>query len=547
MMPDPASDSRHFYCSCGAGYTAAHAFHAHCRRTGHTGNWSRSRYQPKGHGSSTSRKLRRPHTILDRVRRSVNAGVRKAGKSARLFGKSIGKHKGKLSAVLLSTAVIAVLARSLQSQPMVSNVASNCREGWLLDLNTSTHVVKESEYYSNVDSILGFDAQDARDSAWTGAVPLYFNSGDMILLEDVLYNAHADTNIVSWRKLHESGLFTDFTATGATIYSATDNGPVGRAILHQDAYCIEDLAPPPSATTYPSRSIAEPAVEASTSEIDLLHESAQYGSYSGMFGSVVSDWSSRFGHFQPSKSRPVTTTYPPFQRAPKPISTGLSGLTATDTILTTTPRAMTSTSPTATLPYEAVSEISSAPSETSDSMAIAAKRKLGDHFEISEELIAKRNRTGTSVQDRIGHLLLGLGEKLANVTKNPLSWSLPRPPSMTRSQDNLGWDPFKVPNSTSAPSSHAESASSAGSVEEAPITTSWMSAWKSARATSQWNLPSTFPAVGIRVDTREYSLNKRSESQIKEADSRLELEDMIKQVEDHACPPREQCEKCWLS
>jgi hypothetical protein len=51
-IPGPAFESRHFYCSCSIDYTAAHAFHAHCRRTGHVGSWLRSKYESKGHGST---------------------------------------------------------------------------------------------------------------------------------------------------------------------------------------------------------------------------------------------------------------------------------------------------------------------------------------------------------------------------------------------------------------------------------------------------------------------------------------------------------------
>jgi hypothetical protein len=449
-MPDPVSDSRYFYCSCGISYTAAHAFHAHCKKTGHDGNWSRSKYQPKGHhlmnvgvdlpsasiklspvmehavsvehspelskpkkslpdaepfnfadsglgssidgkeadassradiqayllteeshhssigeskeveadhtgvtwidsiaacsveahatstirgtsltktiddadssgvsnrvnddvSDSTSNSLRRlsksfarvrhliharpskgrntqsdlraygfneahgpvtgasgkrqatcsrsadskprrSRTMLDRLRRPFDTGVKKIGTSARWFVRSIARHKGKLGAAILTAAITAVSVRCLQSQPMLSNVAPTCQLGWLLDLNASAHVVTDSKYYSNVDSVFRLDAQIAKSSNWTGTIPLYFNSGSMLLLEDVLYDAGAHTNVVSLPKLHEAGLFTDFNPAGVVMYNAVTNGPVGRATINENVYCLEDLGPPPPAMTYP--------------------------------------------------------------------------------------------------------------------------------------------------------------------------------------------------------------------------------------------------------------------------------------------------------
>lgn len=363
-IPDPASHPRHLYCPCGVSYTVAHAFHAHCKRTGHIGDWSRSKYQPKGHGSMTAdadfasdaselpavveravligdlaelpmsnvplpaaaepfnsddsgvgssidgkeadafdeadiqahllseqsynsndddneevkvdhtqvvsvgstvapplgtretpsvkstslaetiadpdvsnvinqsengdandisntvqrlsksladaRRLihahrnkdrvaksnpiqasdsdrarssvtrssgkkkaapgrlprvntRRSCTIVDRLRRAFNASVRKLGASARTIGKSVARHKGELSAALISAAVVAAAVRCLQNQPVLSGAAPTCQRGWLLDLNTSTHVVKDSGYYSNVDSVLNFDTEAVRN------------------------------------------------------------------------------------------------------------------------------------------------------------------------------------------------------------------------------------------------------------------------------------------------------------------------------------------------------------------------------------------------
>ena len=67
-----------------------------------------------------------------------------------------------------------------------------------------------------------------------------------------------------------------------------------------------------------------------------------------------------------------------------------------------------------------------------------------------------------------------------------------------------------------------------------------------ARAPSPWSLPSKLPGLGTRVEARDYALKKHAEKEKHKAESRLDLEKMIKEVKDHACPLCEQCEKCWL-
>lgn len=142
------------------------------------------------------------------------------------------------------------------------------------------------------------------------------------------------------------------------------------------------------------------------------------------------------------------------------------------------------------LPFDSNSGESSTASAPPVSSVTATKRKLEDDSEDADEAPAKRHRPEQGVQDRIERPLSVLGQRLANVAKNPLSWSSPR--------------------------------------------------------TSVWSLLGKIPGLGIRVDAHQYGLNKRMEAEKEQVSSRKELERMMKEVTDHACPPCENCEECWL-
>lgn len=140
----------------------------------------------------------------------------------------------------------------------------------------------------------------------------------MLLLEDVLYDASAHTNDVSLLKLNEAGLYTsDINAAGVTIYNAVDNGPVGRATVQESVYCLEDLAPPPSATTYPSRPTIEAVPSTLTPKGQSPVESSRSGSHHGVANSLLSVWSLRSNPPRLPTPEPVTTAYPPFESALK--------------------------------------------------------------------------------------------------------------------------------------------------------------------------------------------------------------------------------------
>lgn len=169
---------------------------------------------------------------------------------------------------------------------------------------------------------------------------------------------------------------------------------------------------------------------------------------------------------------------------------------------------------------------------------------MGD-LEDSGESLAKRNRSEIRVQDPVGRQLLELREKFANINKASFSWSSQQAPAVPYLPDDYGWGPHKVLNSTSAPSS-VDSPSFPVSTDVAPVKTSDDLERETKQSPSHWKLPSRFPRLGIRVDARDYALKERAEAEKREAGSREKLEKMIKEVENHACPPCEHCDKCWL-
>ncbi|KAF1925055.1 uncharacterized protein M421DRAFT_401028 [Didymella exigua CBS 183.55] len=212
---------------------------------------------------------------------------------------------------------------------------------------------------------------------------------------NVLYDAQIDKNVVSWPKLYEAGLFGDFTATEAIIYNAADDEAAGRVSRHDNVYCLEDLAPP-SATTHPSRPTTESIPQVSTSELEIVNESAQGSPSSGVISSNI--------FASPN-----------------------------------------------TLPSESAYVESSVPLNSSSPSATTTKRKLGTHFESSGQAPAKRSRAKLSMHGRIRHQLIELGEKVANVITTPSSLSPPHPPRITRIPSDFDW-PHKIFDSNSTPS-----------------------------------------------------------------------------------------------
>jgi hypothetical protein len=199
-----------------------------------------------------------------------------------------------------------------------------------------------------------------------------------------------------------------------------------------------------------------------------------------------------------------------------------------------------------TLPFDIISENSAFKLAPSNSPATRPKRKSSEDLSGSGEAPAKRNRSGTDIHGRVGHQLLELGVEFANITKGPLHWFLPRPPGVPRLPHSFAWSSNKVPNTTSTASSVTESPPSAASVEEVRSETPSNSEDRAARGLSQWGLPSKFPGLGARVNACDYALKKSAEEEKYEAESRLDLKKTMKEVQNHACPPCEQCERCWL-
>lgn len=150
------------------------------------------------------------------------------------------------------------------------------------------------------------------------------------------------------------------------------------------------------------------------------------------------------------------------------------------------------------------------------------ERKSSDDLSDCAEVPAKCIRSETGVQDRMGRRLFELHEKLADVTKAPLSWFLPQVPEMTYMPYNFAWIPHEVPNSTSTPSSDKYSPSAVTSAEEVTAATAYSFEESVSTGSTQWSLPNKLPGLGTQVDACDYVLKKHAKKH--EAESRLDLE-----------------------
>lgn len=485
-------------------------------------------------------------TLSKRLRGPFKAGVRKIGTSFCTLGKWIAEHKGRLAAALLSAAVFTAAVQSLQIRPLLSDTTPRCPLDWGLDLDGSTHVVKDSGFYSNVDSAFCSHHSDARAtkrSQWTGTISFVFKDGSMLKDEDVLYNANAHINIVSLPKLNEAGVLTDFNVTRATVYNASNDGPVGRATVREHIFSRDDLhPPPPPATYYPSRSTLETADPGSTPQNQSRMGSLAIVPRSGVFSFIDSTWSPPCKFLPFVRSTSETTTCPPFESAPEAAATVVDMLkepTAWDTTWPTTSQAASPTSSMA-LPFDAAARGSNLELNSSTSPIPVLKRKSSNHLDRSEKPPRKQPRCETGVDQRIGRQMRGLRGVFAGMTKTP------RASETAHLQNGLDSAQYETPNGTPTIPSLTNYPSSATSVKEHSAGAADDLGKRPATCLSQWNLPIKVSGLCTRLDARDHALKQRAEMEFNESESRLDLKKKMKRLEGHAWSPCEQCQKCSL-
>lgn len=177
----------------------------------------------------------------------------------------------------------------------------------------------------------------------------------MLLLQDLLYDARADTNVVSLLKLHEAGLYGNITAAEVNIYNMADPEPIVRASKHDNVYCLEDLALPPRSTDCPSRNISDSTEQANsilTTGSGTTSNQTKAISHRGLIGLIFSGWGWGARIETTLVPTPITTTYPPF-RLPSDSATitpiELSRATSYETAPTVASKPAPSPSPDATL------------------------------------------------------------------------------------------------------------------------------------------------------------------------------------------------------
>ncbi|KAJ4986529.1 hypothetical protein SVAN01_07965 [Stagonosporopsis vannaccii] len=162
----------------------------------------------------------------------------------------LGKHKRSICTLL----VAATGAYALFASPVPMPPTTSTSQEWLLDSNSPRHVAKDSSVFSNVHNV--YKTCPGTLSRWqcdfSGTIPLKFNSGKILLLHDVLYSPHADTNVVSLAQLGKAGMEGAWTPDQMTIRNMTNMELVGTALNFNNRYRLDDLAPPSRSTDYPS-------------------------------------------------------------------------------------------------------------------------------------------------------------------------------------------------------------------------------------------------------------------------------------------------------
>lgn len=203
--------------------------------------------------SPTSRHRARKNAPLSTLSGKPGGGriskTRKLGRRALQF---LGKHVNSKNIITLLVA--AAGAYTLYNHAVSIPPTTSSSQEWLLDSAAPRHVTKDSSVFSSVHSVYescpGTISRLACD--YSGTVPLRFNSGNILLLDDVLFNPRANINLVSLAQLGNAGLEGHWTADEMTIRNMTNMGLVGKALKFNNRYRLDDLAPPDRSTRYPS-------------------------------------------------------------------------------------------------------------------------------------------------------------------------------------------------------------------------------------------------------------------------------------------------------
>jgi hypothetical protein len=185
----------------------------------------------------------------DPLRKSKSAGIRKDRSPKRNVTRSIKRFTNKHCMVLTAVAV-GVISGCYAVAGMFTAAPSS--RDWVVDSTALQHIAKDGNSFHNKAALYEKCAWARRGQSFkcSGPVQLTLDNGKKLMLEDVLYEPRAPSNVVSLNKLGASGISGIWTEKEITVYNKTSSEMVGKAVFGASAYTLDGLVT--EKTTIPS-------------------------------------------------------------------------------------------------------------------------------------------------------------------------------------------------------------------------------------------------------------------------------------------------------
>lgn len=200
------------------------------------------RKQPSRKPNSTSHKLR------DGLRKAKDGGIKKLRNAKHSTWGFVRENRKTIGVALLAALAGAYCVGSSGKLPTPTSVGS---QQWQLDSTAMYHIARDASVFSDKDALYKAcpSARKGWPCNWSGDVPLTFDDGKTLVLENVLCRSGTANNVVSLHRLGKSGLEGDWSKEHVTIHNASTGNAVGRARFHQNGYQLHGLAKPVIDTT----------------------------------------------------------------------------------------------------------------------------------------------------------------------------------------------------------------------------------------------------------------------------------------------------------
>lgn len=188
------------------------------------------------------------HKLRDGLRKAKEGGIKKLRNAKHSAWGFVRENRKTIGVALLAALAGAYCVGSSGKLPTPTSVNS---QQWQLDSTAMYHIARDASVFSDKDALYQAcpSARKGWPCNWSGDVPLTFDDGKTLVLENALYRPGTTNNVVSLHRLGKSGLEASWSKEHVTIHNASNGNAVGRVLFHQNGYQLHELAKPVIDTT----------------------------------------------------------------------------------------------------------------------------------------------------------------------------------------------------------------------------------------------------------------------------------------------------------